>query len=178
MRKLWRVQRAAYRARSPEQRAREAEAARIRRREVRLRRLMDADKIGSLSRTNKALNASLSRRRSADEDDGAADDSADEVDPPRSTVLRDFFSRATASDTRMRAITSMRTSAFEELVDAILPAFKGITSRGEVRQRRRRSLDCVDERAAAQLHLFLTLYWLRHYPTNHALEVIVDIDDR
>jgi hypothetical protein len=63
---------------------------------------------------------------------------------------------------------------FEELLEIVTPHLNSLNTRGS----RRRRTSSRPEKVSVKAHLFITLFWLRQYPTDAAMACIFGLDRR
>jgi hypothetical protein len=66
-------------------------------------------------------------------------------------------------------------SQFQELLQIIQPKFSNLTTRGIPRLR---TTERKKEKVSMQSHLFITLFWLRNYPTDIVMKATFHLDER
>jgi hypothetical protein len=64
---------------------------------------------------------------------------------------------------------------FEELLEHVTPHLNSLNTRGS---RRHRRTSFRPEKISMKEHLFITLFWLRQYPTDAAMACIFGLDRR
>jgi hypothetical protein len=64
---------------------------------------------------------------------------------------------------------------FQELLRIIQPKFSNLTTRGTPRLR---TTERKKEKLYLQSHLFITLFWLRNYPTDIVMKATFHLDER
>lgn len=75
----------------------------------------------------------------------------------------------------LQRIIRFNLPQFQELLQIIQPKFSNLTTRGTLRLR---TTERKKERVSMQSHLFITLFWLRNYPTDIVMKATFHLDER
>jgi hypothetical protein len=75
----------------------------------------------------------------------------------------------------LQRIIRFNWQQFKELLQIIQPNFANLTTRGTPRIR---TVERKKEMVSMQSHLFITLFWLRNYPTDIIMKMIFHVDER